>query len=532
MSFSFDEIVKATRRWRDDAVDGVKSAATGTKQKAEWVWESLQGDFNPNRSLGQVGFDAAVCLVPGVDTVMDIRDLIANIIAIVAAPTSPMAWFNLVLTIIGFIPGLGSVAKGVVKIVFTWLRPLIKHADDLTHVSKMRGYLDEAFDAALPALMQYLTHPKVQQFLTKVGVPDVARWCAKSIRSVVSKINPDELKRLFTERAGQMRQILETLRPLLPEAAGARIKQVLDGVNLVHRQFVSMVDQFMAPMQAVMLRLAERLDEIHWVAYTQQVNKGWIAPLSEQGAKRLVAKHRPAWVKTEGVIYEQLSPDKFRKRAVYKDGVKQGAPDLDNDAIKSFAAGVKARSLKSGETLYRVVDPTSGSLSTCWITESVWKEIIKDPAKAREVWRGKLAVKPDWNQNGTYIKYTYNEARDGKIVVWEGPTAVQYMNPQTKNPSEGFLEGGLNQVVFDPGKQIRDVKPDTFAIANPDVRGVQFPDMVEGGIIRYPDGSPKRHGVREKINDPRVEGPFETGWGYKDFEEQHDIIGLPNPMKE
>lgn len=116
-------------------------------------------------------------------------------------------------------------------------------------------------------------------------------------------------------------------------------------------------------------------------------------------------------------------------------------------------------------------------------------------------------------------------------MVWEGPTAAQYMG-KPGNASEGFLEGGLNQVVFDPGKQIRDVKPDTFAIANPEVRGVQFPDMVEGGIIRNSDGSPKRHGVREKINDPRVEGPFETGWGYKDFEEQHDIIGLPNPMKE
>ena len=183
MSFSFEDIVKGINRWKHSA----KSAAMDAKQKANWVWEALQGDFNPNRSVGQIGLDTAVCLIPGIDTVMDIRDLIANIIAIVAAPANGMAWFNLVLTLIGFIPGLGSVAKGVVKIVFVKLKPLIKSADDLTNASKMRQYLDEAFDAALPSIVQYLTHPKVQKFLTEAGVPDVIKWVAKSIREVVSQ---------------------------------------------------------------------------------------------------------------------------------------------------------------------------------------------------------------------------------------------------------------------------------------------------------------------------------------------------------
>lgn len=56
--------------------------------------------------------------------------------------------------------------------------------------------------------------------------------------------------------------------------------------------------------------------------------------------------------------------------------------------------------------------------------------------------------------------------------------------------------------------------------------------MVEGGIIRTDQGAAKTSGVRTKINDPRIEGPFETGWGFKDFEDQHNLIGLPNPLKE
>jgi len=521
MSFSFDDIVKGINRWKHSA----KSAAMDAKQKANWVWEALQGDFNPNRSVGQIGLDTAVCLIPGIDTVMDIRDLIANIIAIVAAPANGMAWFNLVLTLIGFIPGLGSVAKGVVKIVFVKLKPLIKSADDLTNTSKMVKYLDEAFDAALPSIVQYLTHPKVQAFLTKVGVPDVVKWVAKSIREVVSKINPAVLKAQFNDKANSLKDILNTLSPFLPALAGPRVKKVLDGIVTVQKNFDGAVNKFMEPMQAVMLRLADRLDEMHWVAHTQQLNKGWIAPLSEQGSKRLIAKHKPSWAKTKKPItFKQLAPQDFRKEQTYINGVKNGAPELNDKAIESFAKGVKARPLRDGETLFRVVDPTSGSLSTCWITESVWKEINANPELARHIWRGKLAVKPDWNQNGTYVKFTYDKARDGDITVWEGPTAMQWLGAPEKI-EEGFLEGGLAQVVFNPSKQIRDAKPDTFATTH-------FPDMVKGNVIKNADGSNKDVGVRTKINDPRIEGPFETGWGFKDFDDQHSLIGLPNPLKE
>ena len=89
--------------------------------------------------------------------------------------------------------------------------------------------------------------------------------------------------------------------------------------------------------------MADRLEGMHWVAHTQQLNKGWMAPLSEQGSRRLIAKHRPAWVKTKKpVLFRQLEPDDFRKETAYTVGVEKGAPKLDDTAIKSFAKGVKA----------------------------------------------------------------------------------------------------------------------------------------------------------------------------------------------
>lgn len=519
MSFSFDDIVKGLNR----AYRGTKNELRSAKEKANWVWEALQGDFNPNRSMGQIGTDMVVCLIPGVDTVMDVRDLIANIIAIVRAPASGFAWFSLVLTLVGFIPELGSVVKGVVKIVFVRLRPLIKHAEDLTNASKMVKHLDNAFDEALGDIVTYLRDPQVQRFLTKARIPDVVKFAAKSIRTTADIINPAMLKKLFDKQAKITRAILEMIHPLLPKGASTRIKQLIDGTAFIQREFVKRVDQYMGPLRAMMQRLAQRLDDLYWVAWTQQVNKGWIAPLSERGSRRLIANHQPKWVKTTAhVRYEQYDADTFRRSARYKSGKAASAPELKDGEMASFSnlvsRPVKARALHDGETLYRIVDPTSGAMSASWINQNVWDQIHALPiAERRAFWRSKLAVKPEWNQNGQFIKYTHNRARDGDIVVWEGPTAAQFLD-KNKRPEAGYLEGGLDQIQWRPGQQIKGAKGDDFT--DP----IRAPDMVEGGAMdtRF----------RRKINDPRMQGPFETGWGYKDFEDQHDLIGLPNPNRE
>lgn len=52
--------------------------ADSTQSVFVWLWEAIQGDFNQERSLGQVAFDTAISIIPGVDQVCDVRDLIAN----------------------------------------------------------------------------------------------------------------------------------------------------------------------------------------------------------------------------------------------------------------------------------------------------------------------------------------------------------------------------------------------------------------------------------------------------------------------
>ncbi len=52
--------------------------ADGIAGVADWTGGVVMGDFNEDMSTGQVITNAAVTMVPGVDQVADIRDLVAN----------------------------------------------------------------------------------------------------------------------------------------------------------------------------------------------------------------------------------------------------------------------------------------------------------------------------------------------------------------------------------------------------------------------------------------------------------------------
>ena len=87
-----------------------------------WFWEAIEGDFNDNRNTKQIMVDAAISMIPLVDQVCDVRDLIANCRKIYKDPKDVWAWVSLVLTLIGLFPTLGSLVKGVLKIFFGFVR--------------------------------------------------------------------------------------------------------------------------------------------------------------------------------------------------------------------------------------------------------------------------------------------------------------------------------------------------------------------------------------------------------------------------
>ena len=114
--------------WLERIGDGLKSATA-------WVWGVLQGDFNEDASLSQIITGTVISLIPVVDQVADVRDLVANLKALIwdERYDDHGVWLAIVLTLIGAIPELGSLIKGVLKSV-------IKKGASLAETLKIFNY--------------------------------------------------------------------------------------------------------------------------------------------------------------------------------------------------------------------------------------------------------------------------------------------------------------------------------------------------------------------------------------------------------
>lgn len=88
----------------------------------DWFWGVLQGDFNEDQTTGQIVVGTVISMIPFVDQVADIRDVVANLIHIRKEPRDVWLWVALIITLIGLVPTLGSLLKGVFKLVLKFAK--------------------------------------------------------------------------------------------------------------------------------------------------------------------------------------------------------------------------------------------------------------------------------------------------------------------------------------------------------------------------------------------------------------------------
>lgn len=90
---------------------------------AKWLGGALAGDFVDDQSFGQIAFGTVVTMIPVVDQVGDVRDIIANLhkLTFQGKYNEFSPWFSLVVTVIGCVPEIGTAIKGVVKSIYKWL---------------------------------------------------------------------------------------------------------------------------------------------------------------------------------------------------------------------------------------------------------------------------------------------------------------------------------------------------------------------------------------------------------------------------
>jgi hypothetical protein len=477
----------------------------------EWIWGALQGDFNQERSVGQIGFDMVVSLIPIVDTLLDLRDLCANIWQYRKDPANKVTLFFIATTVIGFVPEVGTVVKSVLRIVWVYLKPLIKVAEDIKNNSKLVAAAQRACDDALPKITEYLQHNRVAKWATDGKLPDIYRFVAKILSEVTDKINPTMLANLLNDKFNDLKALLQKIRPIVPSTVREQIDDFLKFLDTHRRAIAEEIQELTQPVRTVLKVVAKRLDDYAWRVEVGRTNRAWIAPISESGSARLINAKPPKWAKklSGPMEHPPLEMDEVAIDALLK--AHPTHPRIDKDTIATFSkkGQLRADLITGPAKLYRIVDPSNEGGGVYWLSEAEFKAL-----KNRDEWRSRFAVKPEWNQNGWVVEY---EVKAGETLpIWRGPAASQQLKG-----TDRYLEGGGEQIVFYPTS--RDKMIEAMPRVDPKT-GVTVMDRVGAPDrrVEMTDVTGERipTKLRLQITDSHIRGPIETGWGATDFPKQ------------
>ncbi|MEJ6475923.1 hypothetical protein [Pseudoalteromonas piscicida] len=147
-------------------------------QAGDWLWGTLQGDFNQNPSTSQIVVGTLISMIPIIDQVMDLRDIIANVMLLTDddEANDTDAWLAFTLTGIGLVPIVGSAVKGVGKVIL-----------------KNTG---ESLSAAL-AVLRKLGKGDPVKYLRNINWQDLGKQSATEVKNIVKGLR-DSLDEMST----------------------------------------------------------------------------------------------------------------------------------------------------------------------------------------------------------------------------------------------------------------------------------------------------------------------------------------------
>ncbi|MCG7540751.1 polymorphic toxin type 15 domain-containing protein [Pseudoalteromonas sp. OF7H-1] len=135
-------------------------------QAGDWLWGTLQGDFNQNPSTSQIVVGTLISMIPIIDQVMDLRDITANVMLLTDddEANDTNSWLAFTLTGIGLVPVVGSAVKGVGKVIL-----------------KNTG---ESLSAAL-AVLRKLGKGDPVKYLRDINWQDLGKQSATEVKNIV-----------------------------------------------------------------------------------------------------------------------------------------------------------------------------------------------------------------------------------------------------------------------------------------------------------------------------------------------------------
>jgi hypothetical protein len=513
--------------------------ATNDKEKAKepstnpivWFWEAIEGDFNEDRTTAQLLTDAAISMIPLVDQICDLRDLIANCKKLSHDYKDKAAWLALVLTLIGLFPTLGSLLKGVLKIIFAHVR---------------RAGIDQAAKAVergMSWVIVYLRREEVQKYIKSHKIDRLFAWLATGVKELRGRVNTKALLAAFDTAISTLEVMVNKVRlvPTIYRKAKAALEQAKE-IRLAANQHM---EETLKPVHdiltTIILNLERRtLEREHAILNASNIH--FCGALPEADAITLMRQHQPPWLsKTGDTFFAPANATRHRPKVDMLSAKVDAAgnarsqedifPYLTDQNIESFHT-LQAHTIKGPARLYRILAPNSRGMSDCWVSEEVFNKLQNSP-NPKEAWRRYLAVWPDWNVNGQFVIYDVKAGES--LNVWRGPASSQKKDGLPDN----FLEGGWEQIVFKIERT--DPRNDTLTYyellksskgtrLGPPLTQVQVDHItVSMDQSQKADFLARHIGLRQQINHPNISGPFDTGWGYTEFDGvwTSDKIGLP-----
>lgn len=428
------------------APDGWFSGSTRKMEAAgKWIWETIQGDFNDKQTTGQVVTGTIISMIPLVDQICDIRDLVANSKKIKEDSNDTWAWVALALTLVGIFPVLGSLAKGGLKLIFRKIGSKFHVGSDLQNI------IAAGINDGITQLNKYLYIPAVQHSLHFLKISNAYEFLEKELRNAMEMVNVSQLNAQLDKLVSAAEDLLDSAKNWGPESIRQPINNILQELTELKKMANDGLAKSLGPLNDALEQLANRLHIEGDNAYRAYVGENRHI-LDEKGMNRatdeveLFKREKPGWVDKD---VEAKYPALEELKTSHQNDIKKGWPDIsdssDKGVLKSkyntFDDSMHAVEIPPGTNLYRIVDSSSTDNSICWMRE---EEFLK--LKSKSDWRRNFAVWKSWNENGEYVVYTV--PKNEPLKVWEGRAGTQVK----EEAKEYSLKGGAVQIVLDPAE--------------------------------------------------------------------------------
>ncbi|MCO8103966.1 hypothetical protein WCE01_09990 [Acinetobacter indicus] len=439
--------------------DAIKKGKETAADIAEWLWVVLQGDFAEDQTTAQIVTGTVISMIPFVDQICDVRDICANATKIKEDSNNPWAWVGLILTLIGLFPVLGSLFKGIFKVILAPIRRfMLKPA---TKGLKFTGgniykLAEPAIETGITELNKFLARPAVKNAIKKAKITNIYKAIANKIREVKALVSKQSLLKVFDQLVGHLRDTVKFIEKYASKAVGAKAKQMLQSVVEVRNLANQKLGEFLKPVQDFLEKLAIRIEKESDQAFKATTNVRNVTQfrrLDDGEELQAIRKQKPNWVhktpENGGLPFMPAELDPKTANTPLHPSLGKVQPALKSGydhplkgKYDTFAQGpngeklIKAQVFNEGEVLVRVLAPGSLDNSICWMRKSEFEKLT-----SREDWRDKFAVWASWNANGEYLEYTVPKGK--KLYAWEGPAASQELG-------EFYLKGGGIQIVLHP----------------------------------------------------------------------------------